>query len=406
MTRPGRTAGSSGDPRPGEMIALALSVVVLVALAGLLVAVAGRMLGDCLQVASALPEQTAARLRTLTAWAVLLFGGFFVLGALAWQMAVRLVRRVRVPPARRAGLEEALLEISRQYSLSRSEMRKYGEQLRREVEKGKKRLSAVQSELAETEAQLAQAERLAALGQMAAGIAHEVRNPLGIINSAAYYLRDAVDPADAEAAEQVRIIEREVARMEDTVHSLLSFARMSASYEPSAVRLAELVGDALGAVRAAGRLEGIDVKVDVPEDMPAVWVDGEQITRVFVNLFENAAFAMEGKGTLSVTSRVDRAGRMAVISVSDTGRGIEPEHLDRIFDLFYTTKKVGEGTGLGLAICKGIVERAGGSISVESAPGQGATFTVRLPLAPAPPGGRREQDSTLGAKGNTSAAKT
>lgn len=379
------------SPRPdapdtGQRFAMTVSVLVLVVLGAVLLSLSQGVLYRESKLAGELPPDEAQRLRNLAVATSVLFAGFFVLGALGWGMAVWVARRIRAGARPEAtGIEAALSEVSERYSLSRREMRRYGRQL--------------ESELAETEAELAHAERLAALGQMAAGIAHEVRNPLGVISAAAYYLRDSVDSRDDEAGEQVRIIEREVGRMEATVNSLLGFARMSASYDARAHPLRELLSDALGSVRAVGKLEGLTVDLDAPDPGPDVWVDGEQVSRAFVNLLDNAAAAMDGRGTITIAVALDEIDGQAVVRVSDTGCGIPADRLGVVFDLFYSTRE--GGTGLGLAICKGIIERAGGSITAASTPGRGATFTVRLPLAAAGAGTDRETGSTMGTDGNT-----
>jgi signal transduction histidine kinase len=247
------------------------------------------------------------------------------------------------------------------------------------------------AELTEANAQLAQAresllrtERLAAVGRLAAGLAHEVGNPLGAISGYAELARTRM-PAGAprELVEAVDRIAAAAARIDGTVRELLDFARPAAA-PPQPVQLREVVEVAVGLARAQARFGGAEVAVEIPPELPRVMGTERQLTQLLLNLLLNAGDAMQGGGRVTVRARPTPGG--VTIDVDDTGPGIPAENLSRIFDPFFTTKDVGHGTGLGLAVCHGIVTACGGEIGASDAPGGGARFTVRL-LAAAREGG-------------------
>jgi signal transduction histidine kinase len=219
---------------------------------------------------------------------------------------------------------------------------------------------------------LYRAERLATAGEMAAGAAHEIRNPLTSIRSAIQHLRGDYEDASPRA-ELIDDILAEVDRINEIVEALLSFAR-PAQVKFESVDLAELVRQTVALIDARARKCGVTVEVDGPESLPFM-ADGNLIKQVVLNVAMNALQAMPEGGTLSIA--VERVGAAAEIRVEDTGCGITPEDRERIFDPFFTTKK--EGTGLGLSVCYGIVQRHGGEIEVDSEIGVGTTLKVRLP---------------------------
>ncbi len=230
------------------------------------------------------------------------------------------------------------------------------------------------------QAQLLQADRLAALGTLAAGVGHEINNPLCYVMG---NLEAALEMLDEEAACDPRDLLREALqgakRIAEIVKSLRTFTRNDTT-ELRAVELGAVLDVAIKMadqeIRHRARL------VCVVETGARVHANESQLTQVFLNLLINAAQSIrEGSSAnheIRVTSSVDEAGRVC-ISIADTGGGIAPEHLPRIFDPFFTTKAVGGGTGLGLSICHGIIEKHGGDITVASELNQGTTFTVRLP---------------------------
>ena len=227
------------------------------------------------------------------------------------------------------------------------------------------------------EAQVIQAQKLASLGVMAGGIAHEIRNPLAVCSSAAQFLSaEELDPRFVrECAEQIHAA---CQRASFIIENLLRFARPSEAKNMEPVSLVAIVRHTLSLVENEARLN----KVQVVTSLPArpLWVSGKasMLQQMLLNLVFNAFKAMPGGGVLEMALRQEDSS--AVIVVKDTGCGIDHESIDKIFDPFYTTRPPGEGTGLGLPLCYSVVSQHSGSIEVESAPGEGAAFTVRLPL--------------------------
>ncbi|OGQ85230.1 MAG: hypothetical protein A2512_12310 [Deltaproteobacteria bacterium RIFOXYD12_FULL_56_24] len=216
-------------------------------------------------------------------------------------------------------------------------------------------------------------EKLAAIGQLAAGLAHEINNPLGNILGYAKYLDQAAPPE--EFAKRVDIIVEQTNRCSGIVKGLLDFARRSAS-RPEAIAPNSLMARVVDIVRFQADKKGIAIHLDL-QSPGMIVADPQKIEQVILNLMLNAIQAMSGPG--NIWAGTARRGETILLTVADDGPGIAPEISSRIFDPFFTTKPVGEGTGLGLAICEGIVTEAGGAIDVEDRPGGGAIFTVILP---------------------------
>lgn len=229
-------------------------------------------------------------------------------------------------------------------------------------------------------AQLGQAERLSAVGMLAAGVSHELNNPLGIILSTAGNVREALG-AESAFAEDVEIIEAEAQRCRRIIQGLLNFAA-TGEPRPQAVEINTLLRETVALVRRDDRARGLTADWALDPRLPHLWVDPRQVQQVFLNLLLNAADAMEGTGTIRVHTgeAIDGGRRLALIEFRDHGCGIDPADLDRIFDPFYTTKKGGAGYGLGLAVSYGIIAAHGGEIAVASELGRGSVFSIRLPL--------------------------
>jgi len=219
------------------------------------------------------------------------------------------------------------------------------------------------------------AERLAAIGQVGGGVAHELRNPLNVIKTSVYYLLNARNPTPEKTAEHLRRIERHVTLADGVITALSNFARMPVpDLKPvSARRVAE------EALEANPPPESVRVAHDWPADLPPVLADADQLRIVFANLVRNAREAMPDGGTLTLAGRRAADGRVEV-TVADTGVGIPPEQLSRITEPLYTTKA--RGMGLGLALARAILEKNRGTVSVTSRPGEGTAFTLRLTAAP------------------------
>ncbi len=224
------------------------------------------------------------------------------------------------------------------------------------------------------------AEHLAYVGTMTGGLAHEIRNPLSTLNLNLQLLREDLDrpgrPADPRTLSRLRTIEQEGRRLQEILDSFLKFAgKMEVHLEPQSINdLLEEVAEFY-----ADRLEraGVRLRLDLAENLPEVALDQQLIRQAFANLLLNAEAAMPDGGELMIGSR--RSGRGVCLQVTDTGVGIPPEHLDKIFRPYYSTRE--NGTGLGLPTVRRIVLEHAGEIEVHSEPGRGTRFTIQLPAA-------------------------
>jgi len=228
---------------------------------------------------------------------------------------------------------------------------------------------------------LSESKRLATLGQLAAGVAHEINNPLTGVIVYSHLLLEDTDEADPRYENISKII-RESHRCKHIIKSLLDFARQSQPFLES-VDINFMIMEALNNLIHEPAFEHVEIIKDLGVDLPQVYADSSQIQQVFGNIIRNAMEVMDGSGRLFITSRAvrDDDGTMVIeVLFEDTGPGILPEHIDHIFDPFFTTKTKGHGTGLGLAVSYGIVERHSGSISVRNSDSGGAVFAIRLPL--------------------------
>jgi len=241
-------------------------------------------------------------------------------------------------------------------------------------------MNRMMHELLTRQEQLVQARKIAAVGTLTAGIAHEINNP---VNNISLILESLVDSGETmDVAERERL-QREAMgqcdRVTDIVKNLLEFSRASHP-RLEQVSLEEIVEKTARLVANEMDLHKVRFSKEVRDQLPVLQVDKGGLQQVLLNLFLNSIQAMPDGGDLKVVIRLSKAKNEGVIDVTDTGVGISPEHLGNIFDPFYTTKKDGEGTGLGLSVSYTIVEKHGGRIEVRSAPGQGTTFSVFLPF--------------------------
>jgi signal transduction histidine kinase len=243
-----------------------------------------------------------------------------------------------------------------------------------QLEKSHRELQLSHQELEQAQSQLIRTEKLASLGQLAAGVAHEINNPLGTITIYAHVLLKSME-ADDPRREDMELIIKEAARTKEIVQGLLSFARET-KLRPGPTNMNELLEDVLSLVASQSLFHNIKIKKMFAPGLPTITADWAQLKQVFLNIILNAAEAMEGKGTITLTT-VSGVRRIKV-KVQDTGPGIPPEIMDKLFSPFFTTKE--KGTGLGLAISYGIIEHHLGKIEVETALGKGSTFTVSLPV--------------------------
>ena len=307
------------------------------------------------------------------------------LSALAGSMAAvesGALDEARIPGVAR---QDEIGTLARGLDAMLARIRGFNRELQERVEEATADLARKNRELAELNDLLVEArrertaqERLAALGQLSGTIAHELGNPLNAISGHVQLLaRDATCPPAVR--QELAVIEREVQRMTSIIRRFLDSARALVP-RPEAVELDALVDEALSLTVSAEARQRIDVRSDIPADIGQADVDPGLVRHVLGNFISNAVDAMPGGGSLTVRAR--RAGGLLSLSVSDTGPGIPPDARKHIFEPFYTTKAPGKGTGLGLAICREIAAALRGRIDVDGAPGQGATFTLVVPVPP------------------------
>jgi two-component system NtrC family sensor kinase len=233
-------------------------------------------------------------------------------------------------------------------------------------------------ELTDMQAHLIQSEKLASLGKLAAGIAHEINNPLGGILIYSHLLLEDTDKS-SPYYENLRKIVKETSRCKDIVKGLLEFARPKEP-EMSVIDINEVLEKSLSIMEGQALFQNITIKKDYASGLPKIVADSAQLQQVFMNIIINGAEAMDENGILTLRTRLEEKEKTIAIEFSDTGHGIEERDLKRLFEPFFSTKEVGKGTGLGLAISYSIIQKHKGSIEVASRPGKGSTFTVRLPV--------------------------
>jgi len=261
-------------------------------------------------------------------------------------------------------------QMTEKLKAANTELLEWGKTLEKKVQERTR-------ELMEMQAHLIQSEKLASLGKLAAGIAHEINNPLGgILIYSHLLLEDA--KKDSPQAENLRKIVKETTRCKDIVKGLLEFARPKEP-EMAPANINDIIDKALGIFERQALFQNIRIEKNYAE-LPRIVVDAGQLQQVFANIIVNAAEAMEGNGVLAIRTSLDAKNDCLRIDFADTGHGIREEDLPRLFEPFFTTKEVGKGTGLGLAISYSIVQKHQGSIEVQSELGKGSVFTVVLPL--------------------------
>ena len=223
---------------------------------------------------------------------------------------------------------------------------------------------------------LAQTEKLASIGQLASGVAHEINNPLGVIKVYANLISRGQE-ADSQTMKDVAVIQKHTEQCKSVVEALLNFARVSEP-QKSHTDMQHCVDEVLSVIEPQMQKDRITIEKEFGENLPGLIVDAQQIQQVLLNLFLNAQQAMPDGGRIAVSTFLQKD--MMVVQIADTGMGISDKNIDRIFDPFFTTKDAGQGTGLGLSVSYGIIEQHGGKIEVSSTPGKGSTFKIFLPL--------------------------
>ncbi len=283
-----------------------------------------------------------------------------------------LAHRVKVNSRDEIGcLAESFNRMTANLETANEKLIEWGKTLEKKVEERTK-------ELREMQAHLIQSEKLASLGKLAAGIAHEINNPLGGILIYSNLLLEDTDKNSLHY-ENLRKIVKETSRCKDIVKSLLEFARPKEP-ETSMIGVNEILDSSLAIMEKQALFQNITIKKTYESGMPKIFADSAQLQQVFMNIILNAAEAMAGNGTLTLRTSLNPDGRYIDVEFSDTGHGISEEDKKRLFEPFYSTKEVGKGTGLGLAISYSIIQQHKGTIEVKGQVGKGSTFTVKLPV--------------------------
>lgn len=264
---------------------------------------------------------------------------------------------------------------------SELELREWGHTLEQKVEEKTRELHIAQAEAVHR-------EKLASVGLLAAGIAHELNNPLTGILTFSHLTRQSM-PDGSPEAEDLDLVIQETKRCSSIIKRLLDFAREKAP-ERKFADLNQIAEDTVQLIERPAHLSDIEIAMDLDPDLPAVWVDEDLIKQVVMNLLVNAQHAIKDEGSITIRSRRVPEPRsfepgmapvsMVELSIIDTGCGIPEQDLRRVFDPFFTSKGVGEGTGLGLSVSHGIIKAHNGAIEVESTVGEGSTFSIYLPL--------------------------
>lgn len=244
------------------------------------------------------------------------------------------------------------------------------------LEKSHKELKESHDELGQAQRQLIQTEKMASMGQLAAGVAHELNNPIGTITLFGNILQKEL-AHNKKWEQDIGLIIQEAERAAKIVKDLLNFSRET-QVIPGLVDLNKLIEEALSLLVKQSLFHNIQVKKDLDQNIPTTFADADMLKQVFLNIILNGAQAMEGDGILFINTQFIKESKKIRIQIKDNGMGIPNKNLPRLFDPFFTTKE--KGTGLGLAIVYGIVSKHKGSIKVESKEGKGTNFIILLPV--------------------------
>lgn len=268
-------------------------------------------------------------------------------------------------------LADSFNQMTADLEAANEKLLEWGKTLEKKVEERTK-------ELTEMQAHLIQSEKLASLGKLAAGVAHEINNPLGGILIYSHLMLEDTDK-NSPRYENLKKIVKETSRCKNIVKGLLEFARPKEP-EMSLISINDIAEKSLSIIERQALFQNIKIKKTYTSNLPKIVADSAQLQQVFMNVIINAAEAMEGNGILALSTSLSRDGTCIEVEFSDTGHGIMEEDKKRLFEPFFTTKEVGKGTGLGLAISYSIIQKHHGTIEVKSELGKGSTFTVKLPL--------------------------
>ena len=280
-------------------------------------------------------------------------------------------------------LAESFNSMTRALRKSRVDLENWGKTLEEKVEKASRELQIAHAETARS-------EKLASVGLLAAGIAHELNNPLTGVLTFSYLVRKNMEDGSQDA-EDLDLVIRETKRCAGIIRRLLDFSREKTP-EKAYGNLNEIIEETVQLIEQPAQLEDIEIATDLDEQLPQVWLDANLIKQVIMNVLVNARHAIVNGGTITIKTRLRKkeegpdsittTGDVAEITITDTGCGIPKEDLRKVFDPFFTTKEVGKGTGLGLSVSLGTIESHRGTIIVESTVGKGTAFSIYLAIHP------------------------
>lgn len=335
---------------------------------------------------SSMEESLALGQRLLALWIILFLAiialfGFYILSRRIIKPVHELIKTTQVISSGKFPLQADTGNVKEINQLYLAMKKMYGE-----IDEGKKELTGKIEELEDTNTklrmtrrELIEAEKLASLGQLSAGIAHEIGNPLSALNGYIDVLRRSPDMNEENRMALISEIQGEVGRIDRIIRTLLDYSRPK-SVAPRLLDVNRVIEDTVEIVKTQGALKGITLRLELSEDIPHIVADAGQLSQVIINLLLNSRDAVSGSGQITITSEGSQVSGV-LISVTDNGTGI-PEHIrDKIFDPFFTTKEPGHGTGLGLSVSARIIEAFDGKISVDSKEGRGTTFEISFPSA-------------------------
>ncbi len=271
--------------------------------------------------------------------------------------------------------------VARSFNNMSDELKEYKEKMENWTKSLEDEVQKKTAEIYKAQEHLINTEKLASLGRMAAGVAHEINNPLTGIVTFSHLMLKRTPPENTQDVEDINIIIDQAERCSKIIKGLLGFSRKTSS-EKIMVNLNTLLENTLAMVRHQSRFYNIHFDLDMDSSLPEVNIDPNQIQQVLLNLLMNAADATEKKGKITLgTRQVEMDGaRFVEVNVTDSGPGIPENIRSKIFEPFFTTKPVGKGTGLGLAVSYGIIKKHAGNLFIKDSPGSGASFCIQLPV--------------------------
>ena len=312
--------------------------------------------------------------------AILDFWGITLAGMLAaFIVSWFLARGILKPIKRLVFASQELAKGNLEYQIkikSNDEIGELGKTFNRMVSSLKERDEQLKEN---TQQQIMKSERLASLGTLAAGVAHEINNPLGTISMYSQMTFDELAEDNESCRENLAIVIKQTDKAARIVKNLLEFARQSEP-EMRMLDINEVLKQSIAITAHAAELRNIKMAINLNSEIPGIEGDSDKLQQVFINMIINAIHAMPDGGELTIAARPVKDGNFVEIEISDTGCGIPEENIKKLFDPFFSTKETGEGTGLGLSVSLGIVERHGGSIDVRSKVNEGSAFTIKLPV--------------------------